>query len=269
MRGTNRKKAFRPKDNSPFLWHLTLAPLLCIVTLLYRVKAKKSRANFEKRGAKVEILRARGIKKLYRDGEARQIISYEDISIKKGEIVAITGESGCGKSTLLNILGLLDSDFLGEVYLFGKNIRELSERERVALRKNKIAFIFQDFNLIESLNALDNAVLPLYYGNTPQADREKIGRLALERVGLLEKERSLPKNLSGGQRQRVAVARAMCQLFGKQGLILADEPTASLDEGQGREVLRLFFDMQKNGNTLIIITHNKDIAKMCHREISL
>ena len=208
-----------------------------------------------------------GLKKLYKT----RAISYNDMEIKKGELVAITGESGSGKTTLLSILGLLDGDFLGEYFLFGENIKNLSQREMAEKRKKEIAFVFQEFNLIDSLKVFGNVALPLRYGNAPKDEIKKRCDEALFLVGLRELGENYPKNLSGGQRQRVAIARAAAQLSPKLkgGLILADEPTGALDKASAEAVMNLFFRLNKEGKTILIITHDEKIAKMCQREIKI
>lgn len=209
----------------------------------------------------------KNLKKSYKTKEGEKTIFYDNIKIEKGEIVAITGQSGSGKTTLLSVLGLLDGDFCGDYFLFGENVRDLTPKELCEKRKRKIGFVFQNFNLIESLNLLDNVSLPLFYLGVDKKEREEISREALSAVGLLDRERDFPKNLSGGQKQRVAVARAISQLKReKDGLILADEPTGALDEASATSVMKLFFELQKEGKTVIIITHDKDLAKVCQRE---
>lgn len=189
-----------------------------------------------------------------------------NLSIKKNEYVAIMGPSGSGKSTLMNILGCLDTASSGD-YFFNKiNVSTLNDDELSAMRNKEIGFIFQNFNLLPRLNAIQNVELPLIYSGTPTGERRERAIKALERVSLSDRMNHKPSELSGGQRQRVAIARA---LITNPGILLADEPTGALDSKTGIEIMRLFDELHKEGNTIILITHEQEIANYAHRNIYL
>lgn len=181
-----------------------------------------------------------------------------NLTIDKGEFIAITGPSGSGKSTLMNILGLLDSPTEGSYDLDGHNVARLRENSLAELRNKKIGFVFQNFNLLPRTNSLDNVALPLIYQGVSKNERLQRARLALEHVGLGEKLQHTPNQLSGGQQQRVAIARA---LVTNPEVLLADEPTGNLDSKSGAEVMNLFHDLHRQGKTIILITHDTNIAK--------
>jgi len=189
-----------------------------------------------------------------------------DLSIKSGEFVAIMGPSGSGKSTLLNVLGILDYYDGGEYVLNGTLIKPLSETDATRLRSQYIGFVFQSFNLLPFKNAIDNVALPLYYRKVPRKQREKRAAILLERMGLVDRMHHLPTELSGGQRQRVAIARA---LINEPSLILADEPTGNLDSETSEDVMNLFSQINREGKTLLVITHDENIAERTHRVIHL
>lgn len=184
------------------------------------------------------------------------------IAIEKGDYVAIMGPSGSGKSTLMNLIGCLDSPSQGEYYLNGKLVSGMEDDELAMIRNREIGFVFQTFNLMARASALHNVELPLIYSGKPKNVREKQARHALEIVDLLDRMNHRPSELSGGQRQRVAVARA---LVNEPALLLADEPTGNLDTKTGSEIMQLFSDLHKNGNTLIVVTHELDIARCADR----
>ena len=190
-------------------------------------------------------------------------VSFE---VKKGEFVAIMGPSGCGKSTLLNILGLLDNPS-DESYAFLENeVANFTERQRANLRKNNIGFVFQNFNLIDELNVFENVELPLIYLGWSTKERKQRVEEVLEQMQILHRKKHFPLQLSGGQQQRVAVARAV---VAKPGLILADEPTGNLDSAHGEEVMNLLEDLNKNGTTIIMVTHSQRDAEYSQRIIRL
>jgi putative ABC transport system ATP-binding protein len=189
-----------------------------------------------------------------------------NLQVNAGEMVAIMGSSGSGKSTLLNIIGLLDNHDAGEYSLDGKTIREMSEKKAAQLRNKALGFVFQSFNLISFKNAMENVALPLYYQGVPRHKRNAIALDYLERVGLLSWAHHLPNELSGGQKQRLAIARA---LIGKPRVILADEPTGALDSTTSNEVMDLFDEINQTGITIIIVTHENDIAHRTQRIIRL
>ena len=188
------------------------------------------------------------------------------LTIKQGEFVAIMGPSGCGKSTLLNILGTLDSPSSGSYFFEDKQVDKMSENQLTALRKGNIGFIFQSFNLIDELTVFENVELPLVYLGLKQSQRREKVRQVLEKVNLLHRANHLPQQLSGGQQQRVAIARAVvtdCKL------LLADEPTGNLDSTNGVEVMDLLSGLNKQGTTIIIVTHSQRDASYAHRIVHL
>lgn len=187
-----------------------------------------------------------------------------NVEIKKGEFVAIVGPSGSGKSTLMHIIGILDKPTEGQVVLEGKDIAKLTEDELAVLRNKHIGFVFQSFNLLAKTTSVDNVELPLVYSGVKKSERDKRAVEALTKVGLGERLYHTPAQLSGGQQQRVAIARA---LIGNPSLILADEPTGNLDSKSGREIMDLLKSLNKNGNTIVLVTHDMDIAKNAKRQI--
>lgn len=213
----------------------------------------------------MEILKAQNLKKYYdQSAVCVKALDGVDISIEQGEFVAIVGTSGSGKSTLLNMLGGLDRPTSGSVIVDGKNIFELKDEELTIFRRRKIGFVFQAFNLVPVLNVYENIVLPIQLDGS-KVDEEFVNQV-IETLGLKEKVDSLPNQLSGGQQQRVAIARA---LAAKPSIILADEPTGALDQNSGKEVLKLFHKLNKVGNTIVMITHDLDVAKNAHRIVRI
>ena len=212
------------------------------------------------------ILETKNLCKYYGSGENLvKAVDHIDLQIAQGEYVAIVGKSGSGKSTLLHLLGALDNPTSGEIWVDGKNIAALSGEELTALRRRKIGFIFQAFNLIPSLNVWENIVLPIGLDGK-RADEEFV-RDILRTLDLEERTNALPNTLSGGQQQRIAIARAIAA---KPSIILADEPTGNLDTKNGDEVISLLkLSAKKYGQTLVVITHNEDIAQMADRTITL
>ncbi len=184
------------------------------------------------------------------------------ISIEKGDYVAIMGPSGSGKSTLMNLIGCLDTPSQGEYFFAGKKVSRMEDDELAVIRNKEIGFVFQTFNLMPRSTALHNVELPLIYNGTPRIEREAKAKKALEVVDLTDRMTHRPNELSGGQRQRVAIARA---LVNEPSLILADEPTGNLDSKTGLEIMQLFSDLHGNGNTIIIVTHEADIASYADR----
>lgn len=188
------------------------------------------------------------------------------IEVKEGEFVAIMGPSGCGKSTLLNILGLLDNPTSGEYYLNGIEVSRYTEAQRTKLRKGIIGFVFQSFNLIDELNVYENIELPLLYMSVSAAERKKKVQEAMERMAIVHREKHFPQQLSGGQQQRVAIARAV---VANPKLILADEPTGNLDSKNGQEVMNLLSELNKEGTTIVMVTHSQHDAGFASRTINL
>ena len=189
-----------------------------------------------------------------------------DLTVNKGEYMALMGPSGSGKSTLMNILGCLDTPSRGEYLLNDKDVSKLSDNELAEIRNRNIGFVFQTFNLLPRASALENVALPLVYSGINKADREKRAMEVLEMVGLADRVKHKPNELSGGQRQRVAVARA---LVNNPSIILADEPTGNLDTKTSHEIMELFANIHKAGNTIILVTHEEDIAQNAHRIVRL
>lgn len=195
-----------------------------------------------------------------------QALKNINLTIDQGDFIAIIGASGSGKSTLMNILGLLDKPTSGSYILDGQDTARLSEEHLAGLRNQKIGFVFQSFNLLARTSSLDNVALPLVYSGVPQEERLRRAAQALELVGLKEKLKSVPNQLSGGQQQRVAIARS---LINNPGIILADEPTGNLDSKTSLEIIKLFQKLNKEGITIIIITHETNIAKFAKKTIYL
>ena len=189
-----------------------------------------------------------------------------DLEIKKGEYVALMGPSGSGKSTLMNLLGCLDTPTSGDYILNGKQVNKMQDDELAGIRNKEIGFVFQTFNLLPRTTALDNVALPMVYAGYSKADRRARATEVLTQVNLSDRMDHEPNQLSGGQRQRVAIARA---LINKPSIILADEPTGNLDSKTSLEIMALFDDIHKNGNTVILVTHEEDIAEYAHRIIRL
>ena len=189
-----------------------------------------------------------------------------DLQIDTNEYVAIMGPSGSGKSTLMNILGCLDTPSTGQYLFRGVDVNTLDDDALSAMRNKEIGFIFQNFNLLPRLDALQNVELPLIYAGVPGHERKERALKALDKVGLSDRIHHKPSELSGGQRQRVAIARA---LVTNPGILLADEPTGALDSKTGKDIMQLFYELHADGNTIILITHEQEIADYAHRNISI
>jgi len=213
------------------------------------------------------LIRFDKVSKIYGKGEAEvRALDGVDLTINDGEFVAIMGPSGSGKSTAMNILGCLDTPTEGEYYLNGREVARLSDNELAEIRNKEIGFIFQTFNLLPRSTALDNVILPLIYAGLKKDEREKQAKRALDQVALSDRMMHRPNECSGGQRQRVAIARA---LVNNPSILLADEPTGNLDTKTSIEIMGLLHDIHKSGNTIIIVTHEEDIAQHAHRIIRL
>ena len=199
-------------------------------------------------------------------GGANYSLKGINLNVKIGECILLCGRSGCGKSTLLNILGLLDNTTSGKYVLGDKDVSELKEKERTDVRKGEIGFVFQSFNLIDELNVEENIELPLTYLDYSKSERKEKVREMMKRMNISHRAKHFPHQLSGGQQQRVAIARAV--VFGPK-LILADEPTGNLDSKNGAEVMRLLTELNQDGTTIVMVTHNEHDASIAHRTIHL
>ena len=208
-----------------------------------------------------------GITKVYQVGdESVHALDGINLSVEKNEYVAIMGPSGSGKSTLMNIVGCLDTPTSGLYELNGTNVSEMNDNQLAKVRNKEIGFVFQTFNLLARSDILHNVELPLIYGGISSSERKHMAREAIARVGLSDRIHHKPNELSGGQRQRVAIARA---LVTKPSILLADEPTGNLDSKTGKDIMALFDTLHSEGNTIVLVTHEEDIAEHAHRAIRL
>ena len=214
------------------------------------------------------LIEIKDVYKIYGEGLEGEVRALDGVSlsIDRGEFVAVVGQSGSGKSTMMNVLGCLDIPTHGEYYLDGTNVRELSDRELSRIRNRQIGFIFQQYNLIQSLTVLENVELPLIYQGVDADERRELAMEALERVGLLGRIKHKPVEMSGGQQQRVAIARAIAT---HPPIIMADEPTGALDSHTGHDVLRFLQQLNREGSTVILITHDNGIAATARRCVRL
>ncbi|MDR1101790.1 MAG: ABC transporter ATP-binding protein [Clostridiales bacterium] len=213
------------------------------------------------------MLTMRGIVKSYQMGDELQVILKGiNLSVQRGEFISILGPSGSGKSTMMNIIGCLDSPSDGEYWLSGKRIADMNDKELAKIRGREIGFVFQQFQLLPRLTAVQNVELPLIYAGVSQAERNKKALEMLDRVGLTNKIRNYPNQLSGGQQQRVAIARA---LVNNPTILLADEPTGALDQNTGEQVMGLFRELHAEGRTIVMITHDHNIAKNASRIVQI
>lgn len=213
------------------------------------------------------MIKTNDLTKIFRTEEVETTaLNKINLDVKEGEYVAVMGPSGCGKSTLLNILGLLDNPTSGSYLFNGTEVANLKERDRTVFRKGNIGFVFQSFNLIDELNVFENVELPLIYLKMKTSERKKKVEDALDRMKITHRAKHFPQQLSGGQQQRVAIARAV---VANPRLILADEPTGNLDSKNGIEVINLLCELNKEGTTIIMVTHNERDASYAHRIVNL
>lgn len=213
------------------------------------------------------MIKTEELTRIFRSDEVETTaLNKVNLAIEDGEYVAVMGPSGCGKTTLLNILGLLDRPTAGKYWLDGKEVSGLNELQRTRLRKGRIGFVFQSFNLIEELNVYQNVELPLLYMGMSVRERRKRVIEILDRVKIAHRRKNFPRQLSGGQQQRVAIARAVVV---KPGIILADEPTGNLDSINGEEIMSLLTQMNNDGTTIVMVTHSPSDADIAHRIIQL
>lgn len=211
----------------------------------------------------MEIIKLEGITKVYRTSEVETTaLENVNLTVRKGEFLSIMGPSGCGKSTLLNLMGLLDVPDKGNILINDTRTTEMKDGEMAEFRNEMLGFVFQSFHLINSLNVLDNVELPLLYRNSTAKSRWEAAVKVLEKVGLSHRMRHFPTQLSGGQCQRVALARA---IVGNPQIILADEPTGNLDSKMGAEIMELLFQLNEEGTTIVMVTHDEHIAESTQR----
>ena len=215
-----------------------------------------------------KLITRRDVYKIYGEGLESEVRALDGVSldIERGEFVAVVGQSGSGKSTMMNVLGCLDIPTRGEYFLDGTDVQELTDKELSRIRNKQIGFIFQQYNLIQSLTVLENVELPLIYQGINADDRYDMAMAALERVGLAGRVKHKPAEMSGGQQQRVAIARAIAT---KPPIIMADEPTGALDSRTGQEVLKFLQQLNREGSTVILITHDNGIAATARRVVRL
>ena len=213
------------------------------------------------------MIEINNLSKVFRTSEVETVaLNQVNLQVEEGEFVAIMGPSGCGKSTLLNILGLLDNPTSGSYKLLGQEVADLHEKDRTRVRKGKIGFVFQSFNLIDELNVFENVELPLTYLGIKASERKQRVHDILKRMAISHRAQHFPQQLSGGQQQRVAIARAVVT---NPKLILADEPTGNLDSKNGAEVIKLLSELNSEGTTIIMVTHSQHDASFAHRTVHL
>jgi putative ABC transport system ATP-binding protein len=213
------------------------------------------------------MIKTHQLVKIFRTDEIETTaLNKVDLEVRKGEFVAIMGPSGCGKSTLLNIIGLLDNPSAGQLLFDGIDVSYFREKQRTELRKSTIGFVFQSFNLIDELSVYENVELPLLYLKISPSERKKMVDQVLDRMKISHRRKHFPQQLSGGQQQRVAIARAV---VANPKLILADEPTGNLDSANGEEVMKLLTELNKEGTTIVMVTHSPSDAEYAHRIVQL
>lgn len=215
-----------------------------------------------------KLIKIDSVYKIYSEGLESEVRALDGVSLEidKGEFVAIVGQSGSGKSTMMNVLGCLDIPTRGDFYLNGVDVKTLSDKELSRIRNKEIGFIFQQYNLIQSLTVLENVELPLIYQGIEAGERKRMAKEALEKVGLAGREKHKPVQMSGGQQQRVAIARAIAT---KPNIVMADEPTGALDSHTGKDILSFLQQLNRLGTTVILITHDNSIADTAKRIVRL
>ncbi len=220
------------------------------------------------RGETIAVIETRKLCKVYAPGGAAEVVALRDVDLRigRGEFVAIMGPSGSGKSTLMNMIGCLDTPSSGSYLCDGVDVATLDAEQRAELRLQKIGFVFQGFNLLPRMSALENVAMPLGYANVPHQERMQRARAALDAVNLGERAVHRPSEMSGGQQQRVAIARA---LINHPAILLADEPTGALDSRTGMEILALFERLRDAGLTVVLITHEADVAAHADRTFEM
>lgn len=215
----------------------------------------------------MSVLKAENLYKIYEIGDNKiHALDGVSVDIKENDFLAIVGKSGSGKSTLMHILGLLDSPTKGRLLLKGEDVSGLEPAKLSKTRNREIGFVFQSFNLLPRTSTLENVMLPLQYSEVPKNDWRKLAEDAIKMVGLEERMHNKSNELSGGQKQRVAIARA---LVNNPSIIFADEPTGNLDTKTGNEIEKLLASLHKKGKTIVIVTHDEDLAKIAHKKITL
>jgi len=213
------------------------------------------------------VLETKNLCKSYLIGDTViKAVCNVNLVINRGDFMSITGKSGSGKSTLMHMLGLLDTPTSGELILNGKNTKGMNEKELARIRNSEIGFVFQTFNLLQRTTVLENVILPLTYSKVPKEKHEEMALEVIKQVNLEHRLNNRSNELSGGERQRVAIARA---LINNPSLIVADEPTGNLDSKTGDEIEKIFLDLNKKGITIVLVTHDQDLAKIAKREIVL
>lgn len=213
------------------------------------------------------VIRLQDVRRYYVMGEfVVKALDGVTVDIKRGEFTSIMGPSGSGKSTMMNLIGCLDTPTSGLIDIDGENTAGLNETELAYIRNRKVGFVFQQFNLLGKLTALDNVIVPLLYAGMSVRERKQKALDALERVGLADRLHHRPNELSGGQKQRVAIARA---LVNDPTILLADEPTGALDTKTGNQIMELFEELNSEGRTVIFVTHDRELGMRCHRQIRI
>ena len=229
--------------------------------------ARHARKDAPAAGPEEPIIRMRAIRKVYETGRIKvEALKGIDLEIRRGEFAAIVGPSGSGKSTLMNLIGCLDTPTGGDYFLGGEPVAGLSRDALADVRNRRVGFVFQSFNLLPQISAVENIELPMLFGGVPPRERRRRAEELLARVGLSDRAEHRPTELSGGQMQRVAIARALAM---EPDILLADEPTGNLDTSSGTDIMSLFSDLWKQGRTLVVITHDMSLARRTGRIVEM